>query len=162
MSKSNPVHLWKFGCTRALIFTQTWLDRPGWHLQKKNNGQKSFFFYFIIKNKSVSGENNVQCVIASFFVHFQKLIRPHPGPLWGGGHPCFLRSCLTFTFGISLSLSSSSKWGNLFCVPAQLRGGILSGHRSPILASATYLHKIERFDNFTQQIQISYYRYWRY
>ena len=21
----------------------------------------------------------------AFFVHFDKLIRPHPGPLWGGG-----------------------------------------------------------------------------
>ena len=24
-------------------------------------------------------------LFVSFFVHFQKLIRPHPGPLWGGG-----------------------------------------------------------------------------
>ena len=27
MSKSNPVHLWRFGRTRALIFTQKWLNR---------------------------------------------------------------------------------------------------------------------------------------
>ena len=23
----------------------------------------------------------------AFFVHFDKLIRPHPGPLWGGVYP---------------------------------------------------------------------------
>ena len=27
MSKSNPVHPWRFGRTRALIFTQKWLNR---------------------------------------------------------------------------------------------------------------------------------------
>ena len=27
MSKSNPVHLWRFGRTTALIFTQKWLNR---------------------------------------------------------------------------------------------------------------------------------------
>ena len=27
MSKSNPVHLWRFGRTRTLIFTQKWLNR---------------------------------------------------------------------------------------------------------------------------------------
>ena len=58
MSKSNPVHLWRFGCTRALIFTQKWLYRPGWHLQKNKNGQK-LFFRGLSSKKIVSGKGKM-------------------------------------------------------------------------------------------------------
>ena len=48
MSKSNPVHLWRFGRTRTLIFTQKWLNRAKigvLHGTPKN---------FLRPNKSVS------------------------------------------------------------------------------------------------------------
>ena len=83
MSKSNPVHLWRFGCTRALIFTQKWLYRPGWHLQKKQKWQNKKIGT-IIKKNPVSGRAMVKGKMShfvAFFVHFDKLIRPHPGPL---------------------------------------------------------------------------------
>ena len=87
MSKSNPVHLWRFGCTRALIFTQKWLNRLGWHLQKKMATNNIFWDHYQKKNP-VSGRAMVKGKMlhfVAFFVHFDKLIRPHPGPLWGEG-----------------------------------------------------------------------------
>ena len=84
MSKSNPVHLWRFGCTRALIFTQKWLYRPGWHLQKNKNVHKKKLGGLSSKKNPVSGRamgKGKMLHFVAFFVHFDKLIRPHPGPL---------------------------------------------------------------------------------
>ena len=50
---------------------------------KKKNGQKSIFWDYHKKNP-VSGRAMVRGKMlhfVAFFVHFDKLIRPHPGPL---------------------------------------------------------------------------------
>ena len=58
--------------------------------QKKQNGRKSFFLGLLSKITLVSGRVMVRgkmLYFVAFFVHFDKLIRPHPGPLWGGEGP---------------------------------------------------------------------------
>ena len=53
---------------------------------KCENGQKSFFLTFHKQKSPVLGKTMFIVLLplfASFFVHFQKLIRPHPSPLWG-------------------------------------------------------------------------------
>ena len=50
---------------------------------------KLTFFETYIKIKSISVENNglvrvILLHVDAFFVHFDKLIRRPPGPLWGG------------------------------------------------------------------------------
>ena len=49
---------------------------------------KNHFLKLSSKKSLVLGKTMFRVLLplfASFFVHFQKLIRPHPGPLWGGG-----------------------------------------------------------------------------
>jgi len=48
---------------------------------------KNHFFGLSSKNNPVSGRAMIKGKMlhfVAFFVHFDKLIRPHPGPLWGG------------------------------------------------------------------------------
>ena len=49
--------------------------------------ENHFFCKTFIKKIPVLGKTMFIVLLplfASFFVHFQKLIRPHPSPLWGG------------------------------------------------------------------------------
>ena len=49
---------------------------------------KNNFFWDYHKKNPVSGKAMVKGKMlhfVAFFVHLDKLIRPHPGPLWGGG-----------------------------------------------------------------------------
>ena len=53
---------------------------------KKQKWPKIIFFGTIINKNPVSGRAMVKGKMlhfVAFFVHFDKLIRPHPGPLWG-------------------------------------------------------------------------------
>ena len=54
MSKSNPVHLWRFGRTTALIFTQKWLNRA------KTGVLHGTLKIFPRSNKSVSRVHRTQ------------------------------------------------------------------------------------------------------
>ena len=70
MSKSNPVHLWRFGRTRALIFTQKLLNRVT--PSKNKNGQESNFLGLSSKKNPVSGRAMVRDITMHFdalFVH---------------------------------------------------------------------------------------------
>ena len=74
---------WPFGCSAACFSVP--IAQSDLFKAKMRKWPKIVLFLTFIKEKTGFGENNVQSLIASFFVHFQKLIRPHPGPLWGGG-----------------------------------------------------------------------------
>ena len=55
--------------------------------KKKQKWPKIIFLGTIINEISASGRGMVRGKMShfvAFFVHFDKLIRPHPGPLWGG------------------------------------------------------------------------------
>ena len=94
MSKSNLFYLCRFGRTRALIFTQKWLNRAT--PSKKLKWPKINFFGTIIKKNSSFRESNSQGKMShfvAFFVHFDKLIRPHPGPLCPPTSQIQLTSC---------------------------------------------------------------------
>ena len=55
---------------------------------KKQKWPKIIFFRTIIKKNPISGRAMVKGKMlhfVAFFVHFDKSIRPHPGPLWGAG-----------------------------------------------------------------------------
>ena len=70
MSKSNPVHLWRFDLTRALIFTQKLLNRVT--PSKNKNGQESNFLGLSSKKNPVSGRAMVRDITMHFdalFVH---------------------------------------------------------------------------------------------
>ena len=54
---------------------------------KKQKWPKIIFLGTIINKILASGRGMVRgkmSLFVAFFVHFDKLIRPHPGPLWGG------------------------------------------------------------------------------
>ena len=54
---------------------------------KKQKWPKIIFLGTIINEILASGRGMVRGKMlhfVAFFVHFDKLIRPHPGPLWGG------------------------------------------------------------------------------
>ena len=58
---------------------------------QKTKMAKNHFLGTVIKKISDSGRAMVRGKMShfvAFFVHFDKLIRPHPGPLWGGLDPC--------------------------------------------------------------------------
>ena len=146
MGKSNPVHLWRFDCTRALIFTQNWLNRPEWHLQKNKNGQKSYFLGAITKKNPVSWRAIVKGKMlhfVAFFVHFDKLIRPHPGPLcppptvgqFGplGWQIKSISIFATFVVRFFVTLMTGHQKDN-FLVSTALHGGPWGGRRGAFLA----------------------------
>ena len=64
-----------------------WLNRPVTP-SKKQKWPKMIFLGILSKKNPVSGRAMVKGKMlhfVAFFVHFDKSIRPHPGPLWGGG-----------------------------------------------------------------------------
>ena len=114
---------------------------------KCENGQKSLFFKLSSKKSPVLGKTMFRVLLplfASFFVHFQKLIRPHPGPLWGGGskgidklHICKLRKDLRIPGALTFPARKSQCPGKFLSAPpifSLLLGplGICLGHKDNI------------------------------
>ena len=78
---------WPFGRLAGRFLAPIAQSDP-WQSQTCKNGQKYFLGGLSLKIILVLGKAMFKVLLphfAWFFVHFDKLIRPHPGPLWEGG-----------------------------------------------------------------------------
>ena len=124
--------------------------------KKKQKWPKIFFLGTIINEIPASGRGMVRGKMShfvAFFVHFDKLIRPHPGPLWGGrGLPLGNFSHIIPFFSLTTILSRPPPILNLMKPPHHHHHHHQCGnhHLKPVMPPSVSIRAVRRHQKFRQ------------